>query len=242
MVRARQRRRLGDVLDALRARSATERDRLAELIACRADRVYTVLGILFLLVVLGQTLAEPASTTARFLLLAGWVLWSAFVLEFVARLIVAPSALGYLRRNWWQLGFLVVPFLRFIRVLAIVRAGRAGSVLSSAVRSSRTSRGLLAGRLSWLGLVTGIVVLASSQLLYAFATEPVTYARSLHAATYGVLTGQPARIEGAVPALLELVLAAYSVLVFATLAATLGAYFIAHPADDQPRGVVDAAR
>lgn len=204
-----------------------EREDLAELLACRLDGLMTALGILFALVVLGQTLAPTPSALATGLFVLGWVLWAVFAVEFLARLVIAPSTSAFLRRNWWQLLFLAVPFLRFARVLAVARAGRAGSVISSAVRSSRSTRGLLTSRLSWLVVVTGIVVLAASQLLYAF-TDTGGYARALHAATYAVLIGEPVRFEGVVARVLELFLAAWSILVVAGVAAALGAFFVSH--------------
>lgn len=209
-------------------RPAEERDRLAERIAERMDAPVAVLGIVFLLVVLVDTVVSPAGALGTVFEIASWALWAVFALEFVLRAAIAPSTARFLRRNWWQLVFLVLPFLRFARVLArlrLARIGRMGRVLSSAVRSSRTAVTTLGSRLGWLSAVTVIVILAASQLLYAFAGVD-SYADALHRAALATITGEPLRIDSGLAAVLEVVLALYSVVVFAALAGMLGAFFL----------------
>jgi voltage-gated potassium channel len=63
----------------------------ADRLARRLDRPMGVLGVLFLLVVLGQVLARDAGTVTTFTV-AGWVLWAVFVGEFALRAVVARSA------------------------------------------------------------------------------------------------------------------------------------------------------
>lgn len=206
-------------------RPPAERDRLAHDIADRMDGPVTVLGVLFLLVVLAGTVTEPGTGVARALEVVGWVLWAVFAAEFVVRAWVAPSTVGFLRRSWWQLIFLALPFFRFFRVLARLRLGRAGRVVSAAVRSTRTAGVQLSSRLGWLSAVTGIVVLASSQLLYELGRFG-SYGDALHAAALATITGEPLGRPDALSRLIEVVLAVYSVVVFATLAGVLGAYFL----------------
>lgn len=196
----------------------------AERLARRLDRPMGVLGVLFLLVVLGQVLAgDPGTATA--LTIAGWVLWAVFVGEFALRAVVARHRRRFWARNWWQLVFLVVPFLRFARVLALLRVARVGSVLSAAVRGSRSAGRLLSGRIGWLLAITAVVVLASSQLLYVLGAYD-SYVEALHDATLATITGEPLAAPGGFARLLEVLLAVYSVAVFATLAGALGAFFL----------------
>ncbi|HSM01966.1 MAG TPA: hypothetical protein VK960_05950, partial [Acidimicrobiia bacterium] len=106
-----------------------------------------------------------------------------------------------------------------------IRFLRAGRVLSSAVRSSRSARRVLGSRVGWLAVVSAITALGSSQLLYEFEVYE-RYGDALHAAALATITGEPfAQLDGFAK-VLEVVLAAYSVVVFAALAATLGAYFL----------------
>jgi voltage-gated potassium channel len=196
----------------------------AEQLAARLDRPMGALGLVFLLVVLGQSLAS-APVLVTVLTAAGWALWLVFVVEFAVRAWVARDQRRFWARNWWQLVFLVVPFLRFARAFSLLRVARVGGVLSSAVRGSRSAGRLLSGRVAWLAVVTGVVVLASSQLLYVLEAY-TSYAVALHDAALATVTGEPLTAAGAVARTVEVALAVYSVVVFAALAGALGAFFL----------------
>lgn len=216
----------------------SDRDRVprglsrAEELAARLDPADGAVGLVFVLVVLGQSVAaDPRLRTG--LTVLGWVLWLVFVAEFALRAYIARDQRRFWVRNWWQLVFLAVPFLRFARALTLLRAARVGGVLSSAVRGSRSAGWLLSGRLGWLAVVTGIVVLASSQLLYVLGAYS-GYADALHDAALATVTGEPLAAAGGLARTLEVLLAVYSVIVFATLAGSLGAFFLqrrGQPAD-----------
>jgi voltage-gated potassium channel len=159
------------------------------------------------------------------LTVAGWLIWLIFVAEFIARLVVAPKTVEFLKRNWWKVAFLVLPFLRVLRLIRTIRFLRAGRVLSSAVRSSRSARRVLGSRVAWLAVVSAITALGSSQLLYEFEVFD-RYGDALHAAALATITGEPIAQPDGFAMVLDVALAAYSVVVFAALAATLGAYFL----------------
>lgn len=201
----------------------------AEQLARRLDTPMSILGVAFVLLVLAQNLADDRELVAA-LAVAGWVLWAVFVAEFLLRAAVAGDQRRFWRRNWWQMVFLAVPFLRFVRALALVRVfrvARVGGVLSAAVRSSRSAGRLLSGRVTWLAVVTGIVILSTSQLLYLFGAYD-EYGSALHETALTTVTGAPLSADGQAVRVLEVGLAAYSVVVFATLAGALGAYFLQH--------------
>lgn len=204
-------------------RPEAERERFIDELPERLDPALSVLGIIFLLVVLGQTLADEGSALASWLEWASWSVWALFAAEFVLRLVVAPSKARFFRRNWWQLVFLALPFLRFLRLVRpLLRGGR---VVSSAVRAARSSQRTLSGRLGWLTAVTTIVALASSQLLYEFG-DFASYGEALYAASLATVAGEPTRSPTGVGRVLDLLLAIYSVVVFAALAGMLGAFFL----------------
>jgi voltage-gated potassium channel len=207
--------------------TAAEREGLAR----RLDKPMGVLGVVFLLVVLAQTLARDDRLVTA-LAVVGWVMWAVFVAEFVLRAVTARDRRRFWARHWWQVVFLAVPFLRFARALVLLRAARVGGVLSAAVRGSRSAGRLLSGRIGWLLAITGVVVLAASQVLY-LAGAYDDYASALHDAALATVTGEPLSSATGVARLLEVVLAVYSVAVFATLAGALGAYFLERP---QPTG------
>ncbi|MDQ3274444.1 MAG: hypothetical protein M3Q39_05280 [Actinomycetota bacterium] len=201
-------------------------DTRAAVLAARLDKPMGALGIVFMLVVLGQTLAgDPALQLA--LSVSGWILWAVFVGEFGLRLYVAEHRGRFLRHNWWQVLFLALPFLRFVRAVALLRAARAGGVVASAVRGSRSAGRLLTDRLGWLATVTAVVVLAASQLLYLLGVYD-DYANALHGAALATIVGQPLERPAPVARVLEIGLALYSVVVFAGLAAAMGAFFLGH--------------
>jgi voltage-gated potassium channel len=202
-----------------------ERQRWAEDLHHRLTPAMSALGILFLLVVLGETFAPRGSALGAALGVLGWLLWGVFAAELVARLVLAPDKRGFWRRNWWQVAFLLLPFLRVLGLVLAVRFLRTGRVLSSAVRSARSARSVLGTRVGWLGTVTAITVLATSQLLYEFG-DYREYGDALHAAALATITGEPLARPDGFSQVLEVVLAAYSVIVFATLAGSIGGYFL----------------
>ena len=213
----------------------SERDAWAEQLLDRLTPVMSALGLLFLLIVTAEQFARPGGALSVALTTANWALWAVFAAEFGARLIVAPSTGRFLRRNWWQLLFLLLPFLRFFRLLHAMRLARTGRVLSSAVRSSRSARGLLGGRIGWLAVLTAIAVLSSSQLLYELG-DYQTYGEALHAAALAAVVGEPLGQPSGPVQVVELVLLVFSLAVFATLAGALGAYFLRrHPTADEQR-------
>ena len=80
-------------------RTPTERERWADEVLDRLSPAMTALGVLFLLVVLGESVAREGTSVAVALTVLGWGLWLVFVVEFVARLVVAPDTGRFLRRN-----------------------------------------------------------------------------------------------------------------------------------------------
>jgi voltage-gated potassium channel len=196
----------------------------SEGLARRLDKPMGVLGLVFVLVVLGQSLARDAWLVTTLTVL-GWVAWAVFVAEFAFRAVRARNRRRFWTRNWWQLVFLALPFLRFARALTLLRAARVGGVLSAAVRGSRSAGRLLSGRIGWLAAVSGVVVLAASQLLYVVGAYD-SYGPALYDSALATVSGEPLSAEGGLARFLDVVLAVYSVAVFATVAGALGAYFL----------------
>ena len=199
----------------------------AESVAQRLDRPMGVLGIIFLLVVLAQLLVTDPTGQAV-LAVVGWVFWGIFVAEFLLRAYIARFHAYFWRKNWWQVIFLLVPFLRFFRALQALRVWRVarfGTVLSAGVRGSRSAGKLLSSRIAWLLAVTAIVILAASQLLYLFAEYP-SYFDALYEAALATITGAGFSADTVFARSLHVVLAVFSVVVFATLAGSIGAFFL----------------
>jgi voltage-gated potassium channel len=204
---------------------AARRQRFAEEVEQRLTPAMTALGVLFLLVVLAEPRAQAGSTLSDALTLVGWLLWGVFAVEYAARLVIAPDRLRFVRRTWWQLLFLLLPFLRFLRLVRLLRLLRTGRVVSSVIRSGRSAGQVLSSRLGWLASVTAVTVLAASQLLYEFG-EVRPYGEALYTTALAVIAGETFAPRTAFGRLLEIVLVTFSTAVFATLAGSLGAYFL----------------
>ena len=116
----------------------------------------------------------------------------------------------------------------------VLRAARIGRVLSSAVRSSRTAGRKLSSRLAALGVVTIVVVLASSQLLFELGDYD-SYADALDTAALATIAGEPFFPEHPALRIVQIVVITYSLVVFAALAGTLGAFLLERRADDDRR-------
>ncbi|MFD3356587.1 hypothetical protein [Streptomyces fradiae] len=212
----------------------TARERLSQELLDRLTPVMSALGILFLLVVIGEYMAKPGTAMHVAMAVTGWLLWAAFIAEFAARLILAEHRGRFLRRNWWQMVFLALPFLRVLRLLRSLRLLRTGRVLSSTVRSSRSAGRLLSDRVAWLGVITVIVVLAAGELLYEFDRPADSFASTLHATALLAISGEPTGASTAYGKLIELFLALYAVTVFASLAGAFGAYFVGGHGPSRP--------
>jgi voltage-gated potassium channel len=200
-------------------------DRWADELLDRLTPVMSALSIVFLLIVIGESMADENTTLSLALTVAGWLIWLVFAAEFVARMVLAPDTGAFLKRNWWQVLFLILPFLRIFRLVRVMRVVRTGRVLSSGIRSSRSASRMLGSRVGWLGMVSAITVLGSSQLLYEFGVFD-RYGDALHAAAMAAITGEPLARPDGFAKILEVALAAFSVVVFASLAGTFGAFFL----------------
>lgn len=215
----------GSALRSVLRRPHSDRERIAAELADRMDGPVTVLGIIFFLLVIADAFTISNVAVRNVFTIASWSIWAVFVAEFAVRMVVAPSTTEFLKRNWWQVVFLAVPFLRFARVLARLRVGRMGRVVSSAVRSTRTAARALTSRIAWLGSVTVIVVLSSSHLLYEFGGYD-EYGEALRASAHAAVNGEPLSGDSGVAQVLSVVLSVYAGVVFAALAGMLGAFFI----------------
>lgn len=162
------------------------------------------------------------------------VVWGVFLVEFLVKLGISGKPLRFLRRRWPSVLFLLLPALRLFRVLRAVRALRvlpAARVLGSSYRAVGTARGLLEGRIGFLLSATGIVTFSGGQLLYLLERGRDEGVQRLgdalwwaaNVAIANSLVFEPVTLVGR---LLSVALSMYSVVVFASVAAALGAFFV----------------
>ncbi len=201
----------------------------------RADPFMAWLGVLFALLVGYELAAEVGPAASEALAIAGVVIWVVFVLEFAAHLYVAPARWRYVRTHWFQALALLVPTLRFLRFLRLLRVGRAlpaARVVTSSYRAAGTARKLLGSRLGYLGGVSVVVVVALAELAFLFERDAgaSTFASFGDAVLWagGVVLAQQGDPvpESAAAHVAMLVGFAWGVVVIATLAGSLGAFFL----------------
>lgn len=217
------------------ARQVDERafDVWVERVTERADPVMAWLGVVFALLVGYELAVDVSAGTADVLRWTGWAIWAVFVVEYAAKLWVAPARARFVRRHWLQALVLLVPTLRVLRMLRLMRLGRAlpaARVASTSYRSLGTARRLAGSRIAYLAAVTSVVTIAIAQLAYVVEPREGPFERFgdtlLWAAA--VVFGQqaepvPSTAAGRVVMNLGFVL---GLTVVAALAGTLGAWFI----------------
>ncbi len=199
----------------------------------RADPFMAWLGVVFALLVGFELAVDVGPRAARVLEWSSWAIWAVFLVEFGARLLLAPQRLRFLRRNWLQALALLVPTLRIFRFVRLVRLGRAlpaARVVSSSYRTMGTARKLLRSRLGYLGALSTIVVVALAELVYVFEQGEETFdsfgdAVLWSASVVLALQGDPvpASVLGRIAMLLGF---AFGLVIVATLAGTVGAFLV----------------
>lgn len=209
----------------------TARERLAAVIEDRLDLPMAALAVIWAGLV-AYELVAPAGQRDD-LAAVGNVIWAVFIVEFVVKIVVSGHPLRFLRRRWPSILFLALPILRVFRVVRAARAFRAlpaARVVGSSYRALGTARSLLGSRLAFLTVASVVVIFAGGQLFH-LAEGRAGEVGSLgdgvwwaaNAAISGNLVVDPVTVGGR---LLGLVLQVYAVVVFASVAATLGAFFI----------------
>lgn len=210
----------------------TRRERAAALLERRLDPVMAVLAVLWALYI-GYELVAPTAQRPMLALVSN-IVWALFLVEFVVKLVVSGAPLRFLRRRWPSVLFLLLPALRVLRVLRAVRALRvlpAARVLGASYRAVGTARGLLQGRIAFLLSTTAVAILSGAQLLFVLERGRVGGVDSLGEALWwaanlsisSTLIFEPVSAAGR---LLALSLSTYALVVFASLAATMGAFFV----------------
>jgi voltage-gated potassium channel len=210
----------------------------------RLDPVMAFLGVLFTLIVAFQ-LADPqlSEPWTRGFDVAAWILWAVFVVDFLAKVVAAPSALRFLRRHWLTVVMLLVPTLRLLRFAALLRIGRAlpaARVVSTSYRATGVARTLLRSRTSFLAAVTAVATLAVAQLAWLSERRHGTFATFGDALLWSAgavvgTQGDPVP-ESTIGRLLMIVAFALGLVLVATLAGTVGAFLL-----EDRRERVDAA-
>lgn len=216
-------------------RSETEFERFLEDLAERADPVMAWLGVLFALLVGFELAVDLTATTALVISVIGWTIWGVFVAEFLVKLWLAPRRRRFLRRHWLEVLGLLVPTLRLLSFLRLLRLGRAlpaARVLSSSYRSAGTANRLVRSRLGYLGALTAVAVVAVAELAYLFERDVSrgafgSFGDAILWSTSAILAGQADPVPTSLGARIVMVVGfAFGVVVVAALAGAIGAFLV----------------
>jgi len=201
----------------------------------RADPFMAWLGVLFALLVGYELAVDLGEDAGEVLAIAGWVIWALFLTEFAAHLYLAPNRLRYVRRHWIRALAILVPTLRFLRFVRLLRLGRAlpaARVVTSSYRIAGTARKLLSTRLAYLGALATVVAVAVAELAYLFERDAAQPAFTsfgdavLWAFTVVVaLQGDPTPTTAGAR-LVMLAGFAFGLVVVASLAGSIGAFLV----------------
>lgn len=212
-------------------REPTRRERLSAIVERRLDIPMAVLAVAWAVLVAYELVAPQRQRDELSLL--GNVIWGIFLVEFVVKLVISGNPRRFLRRRWPSLLFLLLPILRVFRVLRALRAVRvlpAARVIGSSYRAIGTARTLASSRISFLAVASLVVVFTGGQLFHLLEGRHDDVGSlgdalwwSANAGISGTLVWEPQTLLGR---LLALFLQIYAVVIFASLAATLGAFFI----------------
>lgn len=131
------------------------------------EPLLAALGLIFLLLILVD-LSDFLTTPDEQLWLDRAInaIWAIFIIDFVARLIIAPDKRRYLRTNWLMLVLLLLPFLRPLRALGAVGVVRTLSLvflLTGLNRGMRVVESVARGRqLAYVAALSVLVMLTGA--------------------------------------------------------------------------------
>jgi voltage-gated potassium channel len=237
-----------DAATAAEARAERrQRWRLLLQLEAAAEAPLQVLGFVWLVLLV----LEFTAGLGPFLEAAGYAIWAVFVLDFLARLAIAPDRARFLRRNALTVASLLLPAFRMLRVaraLRVARGVRLVKVLGSLNRGLGAARATMRRRgLGYVVLLTAVVVVVGAAGLYALERgggSPLfaSYGEALFWTARVAMTigteGWPATPEGR---LLGLVVAVHGYAVFGYVTATFAGWVLGRDAADPAAEVAGAA-
>lgn len=134
-----------------------------------AEPVILFLSLMFVPIFLGPLLADLSDAATRAFLVAGAAIWVVLVVEYLVLLYLAPDRKQMIKTHKLDLVIVLVPFLRPLAFLHIVRLAAAASGLGRAIRTMRNVA-IRQGMRGFLVVTTG-AILAGAALTLAFEHE-----------------------------------------------------------------------
>jgi voltage-gated potassium channel len=205
----------------------------------RLELPLAVLGLAWLVLLIVELVHGPNP----FLMGAGGAIWAVFIIDFLAKFILAPRKIAYLRSDWLMALSLAVPALRVFGVVRAVtvfpafHGTRLVRILASLDRAMRALGQSMRRRgFGYVVALTGLVLLGGAAGMYAFEQRGPGF-ENYPTALYWTLMLMttigseywPHTPEGRV---LCVILSVYSIAVFGYVTALLATFFIDRDAGD----------
>jgi voltage-gated potassium channel len=106
----------------------------------------------------------------------GDVIWGIFIVDFGARLLIAPDKLNFLKGNWLIAVSLILPALRTFRIFWVLRLSTGARFIRLMSAVNRSMRALVASLghrgFGYVVLLTVIVTLVGAAGMFAFERAP----------------------------------------------------------------------
>lgn len=125
-----------------------------------------VLSLVFMAVIVVPLVSHLSGATDAALTAVDWLIWAAFAAELCIKTYLYPHRVRYLKRHWYDVLIVVVPFLRPLRVLRSVRVLREldllrlGSVGADAASGARNA--LRRHGLQYVLLLVGVLIVCAA--------------------------------------------------------------------------------
>jgi voltage-gated potassium channel len=142
------------------SRSADARQRLFDRVERVTEVPMLVLAVAFVGILAAQELLPITQEQFDALESVTWVLWALFAFELVAKTLLAPHPLRYLRSHWLDVLVVLFPFFRPLRVVLLLAAAARFWEEARTVFRRRTLSVLAAGSMA-------AVLVASSAVYFA---------------------------------------------------------------------------
>lgn len=207
-----------------------------EKIAYKADLLLWFLSIPLLPIILAEFFTELSPEVQLYFKSYYFILWMAFTVEFVLRLILASDKVAYLRENWIDVLVVLTPAFRVFKVFRFMRFPLV--VLSDRVLRAFGSLGMNA---VYYFVFVGIVTLVGADLALFFeqqdpTTELKTFNDSIWwAIAYLTTAGSSTYIATAGGRIVGIALMTVGFAVFSVLIASIVSFFMKEHAQAAPQ-------
>jgi len=168
---------MGKQPDDERSEARRQRGELLTRISDWLDVPLSMLAFVMLGLLVLELAADLGSPWARRVEQAQTAIWAIFAAAFAFELLLAPSKLEYLKKNWLTAISVLLPALRVVRLFRVARALRGLRLVRIVTGLNRGTRALgnivRRGRFGYVLLLTLLVTVTSAAGAYYFErTEP----------------------------------------------------------------------